>query len=117
MPDGTEKDVVCDIELCQNYTTYYTVAHEFMHLIQRSLENEDEKLAEVNTRFIEYLLGEYLIEKGIITQEDVDNHNIAINCLKGTAVRLKDVLIITKLAKEHKLKQSRLLKRTYLIVK
>lgn len=109
MLDGTEKEVVCSIDLCQNYTTYYTVAHEFMHLIQRAVGNEDEKLTEVNTRFIEYILGEYLAEKGIITQENVDDHNLAINCEKPRALKLKDILTIQKLAKENKLTQSRLL--------
>ncbi len=115
MPDGTEKDIVCDIELCQNYTTYYTVAHEFMHLMERSVGNSDEKLAEVNTRFIEYLLGEYLVEKGIITQKDVDDHNWVNNNQKQRAYQLKDIEIIMKMIKNHSFTQKKLrqtLKRT-----
>lgn len=115
MSDGTEKDVVCDIDLCQNYTTYYTVAHEFMHLMERSVGNSDEKLAEVNTRFIEYLLGEYLVEKGIITQKDVDDHNWVNNNQKQRAYQLKDIEIIMKMIKNHSFTQKKLrqtLKRT-----
>lgn len=110
MPDGTEKDIVCDIELCQNYTTYYTVAHEFMHLIERSVGNENEKLAEVNTRFIEYLLGEYLVEKGIIMSKDVDEHNWVNNNQKQRAYQLKDIEIITRMVKSHSLTQRNLMR-------
>lgn len=111
MSDGTEKDVVCDIDLCQNYTIYYTVAHEFMHLMERSLGNEDEKLAEVNTRFIEYLLGEYLVDKGIITTQDVEDHNWVNNNQKQRAYQLKDIEIINEMIKDDSLTQGNLMKK------
>lgn len=111
MPDGTEKDIVCDIELCQNYTTYYTMAHEFMHLMERAGENEDEKLAEVNTRFIEFLLGEYLVDKGIITPQDMDDHNWVNNNQKQRAYQLKDIDIIVEMMKNHSLTQRNLMKK------
>lgn len=103
MPDGTIQDVVCDMELCHNYTTYYTVAHEFMHLMQRALGNENEKLTEVNTRFIEYMLGEYLVEKNIINQNEVDEHNWVNNSQKNRAGQLRDIMIIEKMIKENRL--------------
>ena len=57
------------IDFPQNYTTYFTVAHEFMHSLERKNNIDNEKLAEVNARFIEFALGDYLEEKRVITRE------------------------------------------------
>lgn len=90
-----------EINFVQNYTMYYTVAHEFMHMYESSRNFKSEKLSEGNSRFIEFLLGDYLQKRGIISNEECSSHSKANNnhgyfCAKD----MSNCMTLLKLMKE-----------------
>lgn len=84
LPNG--KKGRCIIHFQNNYLTYYTTAHEFMHLLQFELQKEkgekgERENLEIDTRFIEHLMGEYLVEKKSMPEKDRENHVKANNAV------------------------------------
>ena len=76
---GNGKKGVCAIERDGTYLDYFNVAHEFMHLLIFALGKNNEKLNEVQTRFIEMLFADYLVKEKIITMQERKDHIDANN--------------------------------------
>ena len=90
-----------EIDFTENYTTYYTLAHEFMHMLEMSRGFRDEKLSEVNSRFVELALGDYLEGRGIISSDERKSHvkannNFGYDC----AIDIKNASDLLKLMRE-----------------
>ena len=76
---GNGKKGVCAIERDGTYLDYFNTAHEFMHLLTFALGKNNEKLNDVQARFIEMLLADYLVKEKIITIQDRKDHIDANN--------------------------------------
>ena len=85
------KEGICRINFKNNYLTLFNAAHEFNHLLLFSLGKENEQLSEVNPRFIELALADYLVDNNIITEEQKNEHINANTNIYENAKRLNDL--------------------------
>ncbi len=80
----SNSDLSAEIYLVGNISDYFTLAHQYMHLIGYYNHGINNDLIEVEGYYIEKLLGEYLVYTNIITKEE------QINLERLRANRLND---------------------------
>lgn len=101
---GNGKKGICAIERDGTYMDYFNIAHEFMHLLTFSLGKDNGKLNEVQTRFIEMLLADYLVKEKIITMQEKKDHIDANNdrYVNDDIHRVSDYRDIKKMFEQNK---------------
>lgn len=104
--DGIERHNLI-ARICTNKNNaldIYNIAHEFTHILLNEnvqKNNNSDLNQEIATRFIEFLIGEYMEQKGIITLEDKENHNRSILGKIGEAYQLDEYRTLRKFIKNN----------------